>query len=189
MTRVKICGVARAEDAEAAAEAGADAVGFVFEPGSPRYVGRSTDLHLALPPYVVSVAVFGPFLPDAGATGFDRIQYLSGSPTGRLIRAFRLGETPLAEIVAHRSSPILIDAFHSEQFGGTGERADWEAVAQIVRSASVPVILAGGLTPDNVAEAIRIVRPYAVDVSSGVEASPGVKDHAQIRDFIAAARS
>ncbi|MGI8924048.1 MAG: phosphoribosylanthranilate isomerase [Fimbriimonadales bacterium] len=189
MTRVKICGVTRAEDAEAAAEAGADAVGFVFEPSSPRFVGSFMDLHLALPPYVTSVAVFGPFLPDAGATGFDRIQYLSGSPTGGLIRAFRLGETPLAEILAYRSSPVLIDAFHPKQFGGTGERANWEAAAEVVRSTSVPVVLAGGLTPDNVAEAIRIVRPYAVDVSSGVEERPGVKDPFKLRDFIAAARS
>jgi phosphoribosylanthranilate isomerase len=87
------------------------------------------------------------------------------------------------------ASMVLLDAFSTKAYGGTGEKVEWELAAEIVRLSKLPVMLAGGLTADNVAEAIRVVRPYAVDVSSGVEEKPGIKDPAKVRDFIRAVRS
>lgn len=205
MVKVKICGLTNREDAEYAIEQGADALGFVYEPTSPRYLGEDEE-KLAVPhtlaPYVLCVAVYGNFHNGwAGYTGCNVIQYAGGDPWPNplpYILAARPGPTDevepfvkaLEQMVGEHEGVkgILLDAFDPEQFGGTGKRLDWNFAAEVVRSVALPVILAGGLTPDNVAEAIRIVRPYGVDVSSGVELSPGVKDSIKVRDFIAAAK-
>lgn len=197
MTRVKVCGLTRLDDAEAALEAGANALGFVFHTSSPRYVGRhagAIDIPAALGPFALCVAVFGavptpPVLPTgiAAVQGeFDDSLFFSG----RRIRTLRPREG--IEFEWHNfqgCDAVVLDAYDPVQSGGTGRTIDWNIAAEIVRVSPVPVVLAGGLTPDNVGPAIRMVRPYAVDVASGVESSPGIKDHAKLRDFMQAVRS
>jgi len=205
MVRVKICGFTRREDAEYAIEAGADSLGFVYEPASPRYIGDDEE-KLAVPhklaPYAQCVAVYGDYQNGwKGYTGCNVIQYADGDPWPNplpYVLACRLGPTDEAEAfvkaVEVKSGEhegvkgVLLDAFDPQRYGGTGTTVDWDMAAEIVRMLRLPVILAGGLTPDNVAEAIRKVQPYAVDVSSGVELSAGVKDSYKVRDFIAAAK-
>ena len=202
MVRVKICGITRMEDLQAVAESGADAAGFVFEPSSPRYVGGRDDLLYLLestPPFLTRVAVFGD-LYDVGEAVWSRVdavQFVKDEEPVRLplhlrrIRAIRLRS---AEDVSHArrlsadSDALLVDAYHPHQMGGTGELADWRLARMIREEAKVPLILAGGLNPENVGEAIRQVHPYAVDVSSGVESAPGKKDHQKIKEFVANAR-
>lgn len=195
MTRVKICGLARVQDAELAFELGADALGFVFEPSSPRSVVGNRDV-LTLPrkfgPYCACVAVFGPFriLPHED---FRAVQASEGDPAEgvQLIRTVPLrakADFHPALRAGSRADALLIDASVEGMHGGTGQKVDWHLAAEFVNYAPKPVILAGGLTPENVAEAVRVVRPYAVDVSSGIESSPGVKDPIKVRDFIHAAR-
>lgn len=190
MTRVKICGITRWADAEAAIEAGADALGFIFEPSSPRFIGDSPELALRVPPFVESVAVFAGYYDHPGLAHFEAVQFASGNPPRRLkrLKVFRLGEEKQEAAAAYVDSAILLDAFDEQAHGGTGKPVDWDVAAAIVQAARVPVVLAGGLNPDNVAEAIRKVRPYAVDVSSGVESAPGMKDHGKVRAFIEAVR-
>ena len=190
MTRVKICGITRIEDAEIAIEEGAHALGFVMEPSSPRYVGDETDLPSIVPPLIETVAVFASFRPEASLRGIATIQSLDdvGAVSQKTIRVFRVGENNIAEIEEYVCGALLLDAHHPDSLGGTGTSFDWEIAAEIVRSASVPVILAGGLTPDNVQQAINQVNPYAVDVSSGVEATPGIKDAGKVRAFLQAVR-
>lgn len=203
MTRVKICGLARVEDAEWALELGADALGFIFEPSSPRYVGRQDwvkDFVRHAGPYAATVGVYGP-LPAFLADPCDLLQFAEGcylAPDRKVVRAVRLkaDDAEQAERAVRsalkgceRPTAVLLDAYEAGAYGGTGKRVDWELASEMVRRLDLPVVLAGGLTPDNVAEAVRAVRPYAVDVSSGTEASPGVKDPIKVRDFIAAARS
>jgi phosphoribosylanthranilate isomerase len=202
VTRIKICGLTRAEDVNLALELGADAVGFIFERTSPRYIGDNeqvVDLARALGPYATCVAVFarlgqGLRIPKY----FAAIQAFGASELGEAgwtIDVIR--PTPDNDIHqllqgARKADAILLDAYHPDKLGGTGERVDWNWAADMVQHArrqwDKPVILAGGLTPENVAEAIRTVRPYAVDVSSGIESAPGIKDHIKLRDFIQAAR-
>lgn len=194
-TRIKICGVTRWKDAEAAIEYGADALGLVMEPTSPRsVVGMQEALEIPrkLGPFIASVAVYGRFHGDIPA-GFTAAQIVEGGPdvpSVPLIRCMRLDG---AEVIAAggEESPfaIVLDAYSPHAYGGTGKTVDWNRAAEFVMSSDVPVILAGGLNPDNVAEAIEIVRPYGVDVSSGVEAMPGVKDLGKLRAFIDAVRS
>lgn len=181
MTRVKICGITTPEDAEAAISYGADALGFIFERTSPRFVGR---LVFQPPPFIAAVAVFGEYDSEFDLAGFDHIQYVSGNPPVhfRRVRVVRSAEE--TEI----TGPVVLDAYHPTKLGGTGETVDWKWAAEFVRKHRWPVILAGGLNPDNVAEAIRIVGPYGVDVSSGVESEPGKKDHDKLRAFISAAK-
>ncbi|MCH8273165.1 MAG: phosphoribosylanthranilate isomerase [Armatimonadetes bacterium] len=200
MTRVKICGLTRVADVEAAVEAGAHALGFVFEPASPRFVGARPGAPAALgavPPLVASVAVFGrlPKARPSGALRCGAVQFTEGSPAGdewplMRIRAVRLHPgISVEEALGAEGSALLLDTYDPNVMGGTGMPLDWDLAAEIVRGSERRVILAGGLTPENVAEAVRRVRPYAVDVSSGVEESPGVKDHAKIRAFVEAVRS
>jgi len=202
VVRIKICGITRIEDIHAVVEGGAHAVGFVFEPSSPRYVGRCDNLFLLLesvPPFVTRVAVFGK-LVDAGDAVWQRVdavQFVHEAEPVRLplhlrrIRAVRLRDE---EDVAHalrlqaEADALLVDAHHPEKMGGTGERADWGLAHQLREQAIKPLILAGGLTADNVREAIAQVMPYAVDVSSGVESAPGKKDYQKIKEFIANVR-
>jgi phosphoribosylanthranilate isomerase len=201
--RVKTCGMTNLADAMAAVAAGADALGFIFYERSPRAVPMSTAAEIirALPPFITSVGVFvdapAPEIVQAIAgCRLDAIQ-LHGNETPefcaqfagvKVVKAFRMeNEASLAELPRYSTSAWLLDTYHAGQHGGTGKRFDW-TLAQKAVQLGRPVILAGGLTPDNVREAVRSVRPYAVDVSSGVESSPGKKDHARVQAFIRQAK-
>lgn len=187
MTRVKICGLTRFEDAQCALEAGADALGFVLEPTSPRCLPADSELLARLGefgPYVTRVAVFGP-PRGVDLSGFDAVQSLGERVDGkRSVRVLRVAPGSPLEVDLGDCDAVLLDAFSPQQYGGTGERIDWGWAAEFVAASPKPVVLAGGLNPSNVADAIRTVRPYAVDVASGVEAAPGIKDHKLIRAFI-----
>jgi phosphoribosylanthranilate isomerase len=209
--RIKICGVTTPADAALAADLGADAVGLNFYPRSPRCVSAETAGALAdaLPPFVEPVALFVEEPPAVVASRLAdlprvrTVQWHGAEPApadewgGALIVAFTVRDAAdLARITAYVDrcrargrlpAAVLVDAHVAGQFGGTGQTAPWRLLADF--RPGVPLILAGGLTPDNVAEAVRIVRPYAVDVASGVEAAPGRKDAELMRRFIAAARS
>lgn len=198
MTRVKICGIRTEAAAAAAVEAGADAVGFVFYPPSPRFVSptRAAALARMLPPFVVRVGVFVNAPVEvveavAQEVGLDAVQLHGDEPPEvcarlsiRVIKAVRV-DGPEA-VVRARGYPVcalLLDAHLPGRYGGTGRRFDWS----LARALDRPVILSGGLTPDNVAEAIRQARPYAVDVSTGVE-THGEKDPEKITAFVQAVR-
>ncbi len=197
-TRVKICGITRLEDALAAAGAGADALGFVFYPPSPRNieVERAAEITAALPPFVTTVALF--VNADAGTIAevvrearIDLLQFHGNecpdycAQHGRpWIKAIRMKEGVDPEAEARRyagAQALLLDAYRPGVPGGTGEAFDWD---RIPSSLAPRIVLAGGLTPENVAEAVRRVRPWAVDVSGGVEAAPGVKDADKIERFL-----
>ncbi len=203
MVKVKICGITRPEDAVAAAEAGADAIGLVFA-DSPRRVSvaQAQAIVAELPPFVTPVALFvnealASMLAWCEILGIRAVQLHGDEPPKvardlataglRVIRAFRIGaEADLEAIKNYPASAYLLDARVAGKQGGTGVALDWSIAARA--TALGRIILAGGLTPDNVTEAIRRVHPYAVDVSSGVESAPGRKDPAKVRAFIAAAR-
>jgi len=201
MVRVKICGITNLEDAMMAVEAGADALGFVFFQESPRNISPENAAAIihCLPPFVQTV---GLFVNEDAATvnaiadrcGLDLVQlhgdespeYCS-SVHRRIIKAFRVRDaSSLDELPRYRVAACLLDAWSSVARGGTGNTFNWDIAAQA--AAHQPVILAGGLQPDNVAEAIRAVKPYAVDVSSGVESAPGKKDAELVRRFIRSCR-
>lgn len=200
MTAVKICGITRVEDAEAAAALGANALGFVLWPQSPRYASLETAQRIGafLPPFVIRVGVFvNPSANDisqAAARGIqlaqihgDTPEWPGGRPPVPVIRAVHLGSGGAESIEPPvPDATILLDAHDPARHGGTGQTVDWQRAALVARLRRV--VLAGGLTPANVAEAIGRVRPYAVDVASGVETSPGVKDPELMRRFIAAAK-
>ncbi len=199
-TRIKICGITNRPDALAAAEAGADALGFIAVPGSPRYVDAQQQFEISedLPPFVRRVVVV--HRPEeAEEYGMDYVQYYEETPRWseavgfqeHRIRAFRMrDESSLREIEAYTETvgAILLDTYHQGMLGGSGETFDWSLAARAKALTDKPIILAGGLTPENVQEALEAVRPFAVDVSSGVEASPGVKDHDKIKAFVRAVR-
>jgi phosphoribosylanthranilate isomerase len=201
--RVKICGITSVEDALAAVEAGADALGFMFYERSPRYISTNTASAIknALPPFVVRVGVFADatenVIRTATLSGLNALQFHGNEPPEFIkrfspittIKAFRIqNAASLATLVAYNTSAWLLDSYTPAQLGGTGNTFNWDLACQ-ARKFGRPIILAGGLTPENVAEAVRKVRPYAVDVSSGVESSPGKKDHAKVAAFIQAAKS
>lgn len=201
--RIKICGITRIEDALAAVAAGADAIGLVFYAKSPRAVtpAQAKAIVAALPPFVTSVGLFVD-MPRAelrqllAEVPLDLLQFHGDeSPEdcaghGRpFIKALRVkpGDDVAAAIARYsEAAGILLDTYVPGTPGGTGEAFDWSLVP---RDAAKPVVLAGGLTPDNVGDAVRQVRPYAVDVSGGVEASKGIKDAAKIKAFIQRARA
>jgi phosphoribosylanthranilate isomerase len=201
--RVKICGLTNLADARAAAAAGADALGFVFYAGSPRCiaVAEAASIVAQLPPFVTTVGVFvnataQTILDTSQACRLDAVQlhgdespaFCAMFPGLKVIKAFRVAqETSLDGIERYATCAWLLDSYQPGQHGGTGARFRWEW-AQAAVGRGRPVILAGGLTPENVAEAVRLVRPYAVDVSSGVESSPGKKDHARMMGFVQEAR-
>lgn len=198
MSWIKICGLIREEDAVLAAELGVDALGFVFEPSSPRCVGGIDDWGpewLARIP-LEKIAVFGSAPDHFPRAHFDTIQASDWSMAAGLQGmkrqvVARMGINESAERMvrlAPGADRLLLDAFHRLAYGGTGLTVDWDVAAEVVRKSPIPVVLAGGLTPDNVAEAIQIVRPFGVDVSSGVEVSPGVKDAGKMREFVSEAR-
>jgi phosphoribosylanthranilate isomerase len=202
---VKICGITSPEDAQRAAEAGADAVGFVFWPKSPRRVDAAAARRIgeALPPSVVRVGVFvdaprEELVRTADEAGLDLLQLhgseppedLAGLPR-RAWKAVRVasGFAPQSALQYEgRAAGILLDTHREAAPGGTGETFDWSLVREVRRRAGF-VVLAGGLRPDNVKEALQAVGPDGVDVSSGVERAPGRKDPAKIRAFVDAVRS
>lgn len=200
--RVKICGITRVEDALAAAAAGADAIGLVFYANSPRAVGieQAQAIIAALPPFVTTVGLFVDIQRDElrrilASVPLDLLQFHGDESVeqcdgfGRpYIKALRVkaGDDIIAEVSRYPgASGILLDTYVEGVPGGTGKAFDWSLVPEKL---SKPVILAGGLRPDNVAEAVRQVRPYAVDVSGGVEAGKGIKDAERVAAFIRAAR-
>lgn len=199
--RVKICGITSVADARAALEAGADALGFVFYEASPRHVTLETarEIIAALPPFAARVGVFvnpaEDLVRQALACGLDTLQFHGEEPPEfcgrfgiRAIKGFRLqDDVALLTCMDYKGFPWLLDSFVPGQPGGTGAVFNWELAVKAKKS-NPTIILAGGLTPANVAEAVRKVRPYAVDVSSGVESAPGKKDLAKLRAFIAAAK-
>ncbi len=196
VVRVKICGLTRHEDVEVALSEGADAVGFIREPTSPRYIPDFAvlkELALIAQPFASTVSVYGIFDPSQAEsiTDFDQAVDFPSGQSDRRITAWRMpaGVRPQAVLDLPGTGAILLDAFVAGAFGGTGHKVDWETAAEVVSMTSRKVILAGGLNPDNVEKAIRTVRPYAVDVSSGVESAPGLKDHGKVRAFLQAVRN
>jgi phosphoribosylanthranilate isomerase len=201
MTRVKICGITSAEDALAAVEAGADALGFVFVPGTPRLVHPETAERIVagLPPFVTAVGVFADqpleeVLRIAARCNLQAVQLHGDEPEAfsrriplKIIKAVRVRDAPdLRPIATYPAHAFLLDAFVEGQAGGTGTPISWDLAMQAKGHA--PIILSGGLRPETVGLAVRRVRPYGVDVSSGVEMRPGRKDHQKVREFIAAVR-
>ncbi len=197
-TRIKICGITRAEDAVTAVQAGADALGFVFYPPSPRYVEveQAANIIRDLPPFITSVALFvnadrETIARVVGETGIDLIQFHGNecpdycAEHGRpWIKAVRMkDDVNLDKVAADYADAraLLLDAYRPGVPGGTGEAFDWE---RIPRHLAGRIVLAGGLTPENVTRAIRQVHPWAVDVSGGVEAEKGIKDPDRIQRFI-----
>lgn len=199
MTRVKICGVTNTEDALLAAALGASAIGLVFWPGSPRFVevAQAKAIVAALPPLVAAVGVFVD-QPDharhvAREIGLSAVQFHGDEVPGsyrefpvRVIKAVTIRDAAAREAAAAvpAGATVLLDAHDRVKRGGTGRTVDWSIAAMIARER--PVILSGGLTADNVAEAVRTVAPYAIDVSSGVELALGRKDPAKLRALFAA---
>ena len=197
MTKVKICGITTIDDAQVAVEAGADMIGLIFYPPSPRYVTpeQAHTIVTHLPPGFPAVGVF----VDENLATVTRIAQTSGvhmvqlhgteSPEmcqqlpWRIIKTFRFTAQVQPEMMRQYTvEALLIEGFHAGVYGGGGAPADWQRVASLHQYGRI--MLAGGLTPENVREAIHIVRPYAVDVCSGVEATPGTKDWDKVRTFV-----
>ncbi len=201
MVRIKICGITLREDALGACEAGADALGFIFWQGSKRYIDpdEAKKIVKALPPFVTTVGVFVDERHDriseiVDLVGLDVVQ-LHGTESPEfcaavkrpVVKAFRVtGEEVVSELSRYNVSAYLLDTYREGVSGGTGETFNWD----IARKATVSgrVILAGGLTPENISDAVGQVGPYGVDVSSGVEMSEGKKDLERVRLFIERAR-
>lgn len=201
MTKVKICGLTNLEDALAAVEAGADLLGFIFAPISPRYVEpeRAKDIIEAIKAASASPPSFvGVFVDETLARvremmafcGLNYVQLHGQEEPGYVrslfpyaIKALRVwGRASLEALASYQAVAYLLDTYHPGKHGGSGATFDWELA--VAAKAYGPIILAGGLTPHNVADAVRQVRPYAVDVASGVEVRPGKKDHRKVRQFI-----
>lgn len=201
--RVKICGITNLADAQVAVEAGADALGFNFYEKSPRFIAtrEAAEISRALPLFTLRVGVFVNPAEDLvqraiGECSLNLLQFHGDeSPAfctqfGLMsMKAFRVRDaSSLKELPNYRTDAWLLDAYSPEALGGTGEKFNWDLAVE-AQKLGKPVFLAGGLTPENVAEAIRQVQPFAVDVSSGVESAPGKKDHAKVRAFIKSAKS
>jgi phosphoribosylanthranilate isomerase len=215
--RIKICGVTTIEDARLVARSGADAIGLNFYAPSPRHLPLERATHVAeeIPDSVAKVGVFVNADEENICDLYDRLsldyvqlhgdetpEYLARLEHRPVIRAFRVGAGGLAPVYEYLDhchemgctpAAILVDAYDRHAHGGTGKVVDWSVAAEYMaaedHASRPPMILAGGLGPDNVAEAIHAVRPDGVDVASGVESSPGVKHTARLSSFIQAARS
>jgi phosphoribosylanthranilate isomerase len=200
--RVKICGITRIQDALAAVDLGANALGFVFVPSSRRFIPpeKAREIIRVIPPYVTTVGVFVDAAEDevrgiVEQTGVAAAQFHGSEPPAYLRRfpfpvykAFRVNAGfDVAILRDYPGQAFLLDTFAEGNYGGTGKSMDWSVAARGARYGRI--ILAGGLTATSVAAAIRCARPYAVDVSSGVESSPGVKDVAEMLSFMKAVRS
>lgn len=203
--KVKICGITNAADAQTAVSAGADALGFIFYSKSPRFVEPKVAKQIIsdLPPFVLPIGVFVNEEPKtvrdiSKDCGLAFVQ-LHGDETPAyceslelpILRGIRLrNRGSFLAMAEYRGRAgvrgFVVDAFSESDYGGTGKTADWDLAAEAAQAA--PILLAGGLMPENVREAIQKVKPYGVDVSSGVEARPGKKDPAKIHAFIAAAK-
>ncbi len=195
---VKICGLCRGEDVEAAAALRPDALGFVFWRRSPRAVWPEdvAAWTRGLPPDIERVGVFVDESPAevrviAEAAGLTLVQLhgrespaVCGESWPRVWKAFPLARGPEDMLKPYPVEAFVIDSGTASMPGGTGVVADWGAAAEFVRGSSRPVVLAGGLTPENVATAVGLVRPWGVDVSSGVESAPGRKDEVRMREFV-----
>ena len=202
MTFIKICGITNLPDALAAVEAGADALGFNFYRPSPRYIQPSAARKIIdkLPPIIFTVGVFvneSRIEDIARAAGVEALQ-LHGDESPEdceslkpkyVIKAFQVSEDfDAGKIADYQVTAVMLDAAHKTLRGGTGQVFDW-SVAKRVNDSGVLTYLAGGLSPENVGEAIEVVRPYAVDACSGVEREPGRKDTNRVRKFVHAVRS
>ncbi len=199
---VKICGITNLEDARLAAKVGANAVGFVFHRGSERYIApeKAREICAKLPGYLTKVGVFvhaerSEVVETARLVGLSAVQLVGDEGPDDLFgfewsvfKVFRM--RPSFEVESLRSYVVdafLLDAYKAGAYGGTGKTFDWNVALKAKTFGRI--ILAGGLTPENVGDAVRFVRPYGVDVSSGVEARPGKKDERRVREFVAQARN
>jgi len=199
---IKICGITRLEDAQFAVACGANALGFVFWPDSPRSIdpARARAIAAVLPPFVTPVGVFvnqpAEYVNEvAAAAGLGVVQLhgdesieFAASLRRPVLKAMALNAATLNHALDRwpAGMMVLLDAHDPVRRGGTGRTIDWTAAASV--AARRPIVLAGGLNPDNVADAIARVRPFGIDVSSGVEAAPGVKDHGRLKQLFDAIR-
>jgi phosphoribosylanthranilate isomerase len=202
-TRVKICGITSVADGLAAAAAGADLIGLMFYAASPRRVSlaQAAEISQALPPFVLRAGVFVNPSPDLVLQAISEchlslLQFHGDEPSDfctqfglMSLKAIRIrDESSLTQLGNYQTEALLLDAYSPNGWGGTGERFNWELAVAAQRFGK-PIFLAGGLTPENVAEAVRTVHPFGVDVSSGVESAPGKKDAGKMKAFIRAAKS
>ncbi len=192
---LKVCGITSLADARVADEYGATWLGFNFYRPSPRYIepAAARSIIAALPPVITPVGIFvNEPTPDdvdrlmdcSGVTmaqlhGDESADYARAVGAARVIKAWRGGPALEAEVVDYPAVAILLDAYDPRLYGGTGRTVDWDLAARLARQ--VRLFLAGGLSPDNIAEAVRRVRPYAVDLNSGVESAPGIKDATKLK--------
>lgn len=200
MVKIKICGITNIDDALAAIDYGADALGFVFYEKSPRFISPEKAGHIIrqLPPFVTTVGLF----VNENSNAVERITVQNNidivqfhgkeSPAAcllsrRVIKAIRVKElSDLDSLGDYQVSAFLLDTYTEELYGGTGQVFNWDIAIEAKKFGRI--ILAGGLTPDNIAKAVKLVRPFAVDVSSGVEMDKGVKDHKKMKLFIERAK-
>ncbi len=201
MVKIKICGITNLDDALAAADAGADALGFNFYKKSPRYIEpeKATEIIAQLPPLMMPVGIF----VNEHENRIREIQHMTCIQTiqlhgdespefcqrfeNRVIKAFQVKDKESLKAMAHyRVGAFLLDSYREGARGGTGTTFDWHLA--VVAKTFGKIILAGGLTPENVAEAVKLVQPYAVDVAGGVEKEKGIKDQAKVKKFIAEVR-
>jgi phosphoribosylanthranilate isomerase len=202
-TKVKICGLTGVADAVAAADAGADMIGLMFYEKSPRHISLAlaAEISRAVSPFVLKVGVF--VNPDEALVsraiaecGLSVLQFHGDEPSefctqfGLMsLKAIRVQNAEsLSALQNFQTDAFLLDAYSKSGLGGTGEKFNWD-LALAAQKFGKPIFLAGGLTPENVADAVKQVRPFAVDVSSGVESAPGKKDAAKVRAFIQAVRA
>ena len=203
-TKIKICGITNLPDARLAVELGADALGFIFYPKSPRYipVTKAANICNALPPFVIKVGVFVDELEfeiekALSECLLNALQFHGEEPPGfcqkfaaKSIKAIRVrDESSLRAAAEYDVDALLLDTYTDSERGGTGQTFDWSLAVKAKETLAPPIILSGGLTTANVQEAIRKVHPYAVDVSSGVEREPGKKDPEKLRRFIELVKS
>ena len=201
--RVKICGITSVADALTAADAGADMIGLMFYDGSPRHITlpQAVEISRALSPFVLKVGVFvnpeeAQVMEAISACGLNLLQFHGDEPSEfctrfgvMSVKALRVRDADsLTALENFHTDAFLLDAHSKSGLGGTGEKFNWD-LAIAAQKFGKPIFLAGGLTPGNVTDAVKQVRPFAVDVSSGVESAPGKKDAAKVRAFITAARA
>lgn len=201
MTKIKICGITNMEDALAAVDYGADALGFVFYKKSPRYITpeKAKEIISNLPPFITTVGVFANEDPERmreilDFAGIDVMQLHGDEPPDicyiwhRVIKALRVSDfSDLKPLEVCRASAFLLDTYSAESYGGTGQIFNWDIAVDAKRFGRI--ILSGGLNPDNIERAIRYVKPYAVDVSSGIEEEKGKKDLKKMKEFIERAKA
>ncbi len=202
-TRVKICGITSVADGLQAAEAGADMIGLMFYEQSPRHITlpQAIEIARAMPPFVMRVGVFVNPSEDLVMRAIAECQLgllqFHGDESSAFCTQFGMmsmkairvrDESSIDQLAQYETDAFLLDAYSKSGLGGTGEKFNWD-LAKAAEKYQKPIFLAGGLTPENVADAVRQIRPFAVDVSSGVESAPGKKDPAKVAAFIKAAKS